>query len=534
MARSHGSGNGGGEINMDLERTTPPDAPQLDADDLGRLRPYVINLTQGRFSSNGRYTTTASDVDAIFDEHLPKFIAGAGGRPVPLMIWAHGGLISEEKGLLIAHGQINWWLSNGVYPLHFVWESGTLDAIKQIVGPVLGVRDLADYTDSLIEFLAAPIGSKLWLAMKQSAYMASQPGEQPDSGIDTQGGAHYTAVRLAKFLRDHPNAISLHAAGHSAGSIFHSHFIPAARDVGVPSFASLTLLAPAMTVPLFKSTLASLVGRGQGVDELAVFTMRRERERDDSCIGVYHKSLLYLVSRAFEPVAEMPILGLEDSLRADPSLVSLFGLNAASGDTDATVLWSVSSDSAPAGARTRSISHGGFDNDSATMESVAYRVLRAAGVPDPDVKPFPEEVIETSRTVWEDYSESTATTSDSGPTIAPPIPVAQPLQAASPPQRQCKRHALCVGIDTYPKKPLSAAVAGAHSWANALQGVGFSVTTLFRRAGDSRNAHPRNDGPARSCRAGRRHRIPIRRARHDRARPLRRTTSRRRRARRAR
>jgi hypothetical protein len=458
---------------MELERTTPAGARQLNADDLGRLRPHVINLTQGRFSSTGRYTTTPSDVDAIFDEYLPRFIEASGGHPVPLMIWAHGGLIDEEKGLLIAQGQIDWWLSNGVYPLHFVWESGALDAIKQILGPTLATRDLADYTvDPMIEVLVRPIASKLWLAMKQSAQLASQPA----SGVDPQGGAHYTAVRLAKFTRDHPSAISLHAAGHSAGSIFHAHFIPAARAAGVPSFASLALLAPAISVPLFKSTLATLVGEGRGIDEAAVFTMRREHERDDSVIGVYRKSLLYLVSRALEPDADMPILGLEDSLRGDPDLVSLFGLNTGSGQTDAEVLWSVSSADAPIGRRTHSTSHGGFDNDNPTLESVAYRVLRSAGVADPVVKLPKATSVETGRAVWRDYS--------TGPMvpIVDLIPTAAQSFATSAPApvrlRRGKRHALCIGIDSYPTKPLSGAVADAKKWANALRGLGFSVTTL--------------------------------------------------------
>lgn len=458
---------------MELERTTPAGAEQLNADDLARLRPYVVNLTQGRFSSDGRYTTTPSDVDAIFDEHLPNFVAAAGGRPVPLMIWAHGGLIDEEKGLLIAQGQIEWWLSNGVYPLHFVWESGALDAIKQILGPILGTRDVADYTvDPMIEFLTRPFGSKLWLAMKQSAYLASKGGAEPGADVDPEGGAHYTALRLAKFTKEHPKAISLHAAGHSAGSIFHAHFIPAARAAGVPSFSSLALLAPAMTVPLFKTALAPLVGPDRGVDEVAVFTMRRELERDDSVIGVYRKSLLYLVSRAFEPVQNLPILGLEDSLRGDPDLVSMFGLNTDSRETVAEVLWSMSAEKASIGTGTRSTSHGGFDNDKPTMESVAYRVLRSAGAANPKVKPFGDTAVETGRAVWRGYSTGPAV-----PNVAP-IPIAT-IAAAPARVQQGKRHALCIGIDEYRTKPLSGAVADATKWANALQGLGFSVTTLF-------------------------------------------------------
>jgi hypothetical protein len=42
--------------------------------------------------------------------------------------------------------------------------------------------------------------------------------------------------------------------------------------------------------------------------------MSDNREQDDNVIGVYHKSLLYLVSRAYEELQRMPLLGMAKSL----------------------------------------------------------------------------------------------------------------------------------------------------------------------------------------------------------------------------
>jgi len=119
---------------MSLSAQTRPQADAvlrlLPLDD---LRPHVVNLTRGEFSTDGIMQTSKADVDAIFDEHLPAFLARAK-TTVPLVIWAHGGIVSEKAGLSIAGLQIPWWLDNGAYPLHFVWETGFVETFKQLLG----------------------------------------------------------------------------------------------------------------------------------------------------------------------------------------------------------------------------------------------------------------------------------------------------------------------------------------------------------------------------------------------------------------
>ena len=86
----------------------------------------------------------------------------------------------------------------------------------------------------------------------------------------------------------------MHTAGHSAGSIFHSHLIPEMLSAGVPSIASLNLLAPAIRVDEFKDRMMkkSVLDK---IEQLAMFTMSEAFEKKDTCIGVYGKSLLYLI-----------------------------------------------------------------------------------------------------------------------------------------------------------------------------------------------------------------------------------------------
>ena len=42
------------------------------------------------------------------------------------------------------------------------------------------------------------------------------------------------------------------------------------------------------------------------IRNLAIFTMDDEAERADTCIRIYNKSLLYLVSASFEPQKATP------------------------------------------------------------------------------------------------------------------------------------------------------------------------------------------------------------------------------------
>jgi hypothetical protein len=338
------------------------------------LRPHVINLTEGRFSSGGLFDTSQDDVDALFGEHLERAVAGHGpGDPLRVVIYAHGGLVSERAGLLGAHDKILWWRRNGVYPIYFVWETGFWQSVGQILGGRGGGEEgVFDFTDKRLEEIARRAGGpSIWGVMKQNAHAAVAPS----------GGAFHAAQRLADFCRRHPGAVELHAIGHSAGAIFHASFLPAALDQGVPPFKALYLLAPAVRADLFLDRLAPRLGPGQGVERTAIFTMNKDREQDDNCAFVYRKSLLYLIHFALEEERETPILGLEISLRGNDDLKRMFGLGGAGGTAIGEVVWSKTTAAAPPRGRSESTSHGGFDDDAATLDSVLRRILDRDDIP---------------------------------------------------------------------------------------------------------------------------------------------------------
>ncbi len=473
---------------------------RLTRADVDALRPYVINLRQGRFSQDGLMTSSPADVDMILFEHAAAAakLAVTDGHPFRLLLYAHGGLVRESRGLEIAQSQVGWWRDNGVYPIHFIWETGFFETLRDLLarardGSGVSRGVVSDFiTDPLIEraarILQAP---RIWGGMKASAQMASAP----------DGGARFFVERLAEFgkqfAKKHPQGrLELHAVGHSAGSIFLAHLLQAAAAVkGSDPFASLQMMAPAIRADLFKQLVAPLVGAGKGAGELTMYTMRRDYERDDDCAKIYRKSLLYLVSAACEVDTGAAILGLEDSLRADAALAGFFGLGGAAGKAE--VVWSKSA-AVEGRSATQAVHHGDFDNDGPTMESVARRVI---GLDDTTAlaRPFPREGTRGPGDPWNDGADWPPDFPPAGagsggivtPVAAPaPVPGSGGTPALGsgsgsapapddPSQPRGRRLALCVGVDTYAKAPLAGCVNDAKLWQETLQGLGFEVRTLF-------------------------------------------------------
>jgi hypothetical protein len=98
-----------------------------------------------------------------------------------------------------------------------------------------------------------------------------------------------------------------------------------------------------------------------------LYILSHTGERDDD-VGPYGKSLLYLVSNAFEGRRDTPILGMERHIKADSEVAAflrdhiVIAGGAGAGSDDNYPL-------------SRSNSHGGFDDDPATMNSLMWRIL---------------------------------------------------------------------------------------------------------------------------------------------------------------
>ncbi len=403
--------------------------PTWTAAEKEKLSRFVINMRAGRLVESGSYTTTEDDVRELFGSHLPAALAQARseGRPLRVLFWAHGGLVKEKDALRYALDHIDDWEKAGVYPIYFVWETSLKNTLKDIIfgRGGTGERGVFDVTDAALEKALHGPGNAVWGEMKEYAA----------AGVAADGAARLAARELAAFANEAGDDALYWACGHSAGSIFHSHFLPCLAGLGGPAISDLFLLAPAITVGDFNSRLAGEIGPGRPIARSTMFTMDEETELDDTVSPFYRKSLLYFVSRACEPVRKTPILGLEVSVRADPVAARLYGLSAPS--TVGEVIWSPSSATGGT-STTRSTTHGGFDNDRFTLNSLARRITG-----DHSITPFL-----TDRTT---------------------VPAVAGGRA---------RKALCIGIDGYPTAPLSGCINDARQWEAALTELGYTTTLL--------------------------------------------------------
>jgi hypothetical protein len=100
-----------------------------------------------------------------------------------------------------------------------------------------------------------------------------------------------------------------------------------------------------------------------------LFLLGDQAERDDS-VGPYGKSLLYLVSNAFEGRRAVPILGMEKFLGADEEVKRL--VQRTVGGHPVLVL---AGRAQGAASTSKSATHGGFDNDPSTLNSILRRIL---------------------------------------------------------------------------------------------------------------------------------------------------------------
>lgn len=419
--------------------------------DLDILRPHVINIWNGRFSTGGAYSSSAKQVARIFSHHIPAALHSLpASRTLPIVLYAHGGLVSEEAGLHIAQNQIPWWKACGVYPIHFAWETGLLETILRFFGVARVTGDFADISDALVEStVRAGGGEAIWGKMKEAASSAFERGAAGTIVLE----------QLTQLVAAHASRIKIYAIGHSAGSIFHAHLLQRMHALNAPSIEALYFLAPAITADAYLRLIDPLLG--DTVKRVDLFTMSDRAERDDTVTFAYRKSLLYLIHNALEAERGEPILGLEQSMRSDGALVRRFGL----GGTSATgsVVFSPTQ-AATGSSASRADTHGGFDNDPPTMESIARRILRIADSAQLPA-PFPPDT--ESRSV-------AAPPRDQRAILQGEIAMTIDTMASG------RRAALCIGINEYnnPDDRLSGCVADAQDWEAALTRLGFEVQAL--------------------------------------------------------
>ena len=323
---------------------------------------HIIHLAEGKLTGKGdKYPTPIEQI-----KETAKFIsndeASSKHSYRHLVFYAHGGLNSASDSANRVRKMKKVFKRNGIYPIHFMWETGFFEVLGDILfsskdkasARVGGLAD--DWWDKIFEGIVSYPGKALWQKMKKDA---------KNSFASSSSGGYQALKVLLEANESRTEPLQIHLICHSAGSILIAHLLEAIKTMGLQHdkthIKTCSLMAPACTVDLFNAHYAQRIGlpaRTDGIGKLYQYNLTDEREQDDGIKIVYFKSLLYLVSNAFEDKKKMPLLGMEKFLGGLPKspdhIIKHAGID--SNFTD-------------------SKTHGGFDNDALTMNDILKNIL---------------------------------------------------------------------------------------------------------------------------------------------------------------
>jgi len=325
---------------------------------------HFVHIDDGVYKTTGRYWSTPGDVDQtaklVTEETKYKH----------LLVYAHGGLNSPKDSARRIAALKNGFKRNGVYPFHIMYDTGIVEELKDLITRKEDITEervggISDWTDRFIEGLVRRPGTLLWEEMKDDAQDA----------FALEGAGTDVLTRFTRHLEQNKRRIKLHLVGHSTGAVVIAHLLRTLRRRNI-HFTTCALLAPACSVDLYHEAYLPVLEKKTNikVDDLRVYNLKDELELDDHVAKVYRKSLLYLVSNAFERDKEKPLLGMEKFKNKVTSAGQLPRFIYSNGVE---------------GQRTRSTSHGGFDNDVYTMNHILRMILGEA-----PAEPFREREFE--------------------------------------------------------------------------------------------------------------------------------------------
>lgn len=318
-----------------------------------KIAGHFVHIDDGAYMTSGRYWSTAADI-----EQTAALVANST-KYKHILVYAHGGLNSPKDSARRIAAMKEVFKGNEIYPFHIMYDTGIAEELKDLIlrkeaNASERTGGLSDWTDRFVEGLVRRPGTLLWDEMKQDAFDA----------FAVDGAGKDALGRFMSHIKKSGRRVKLHLVGHSTGAVALAHLLQALRRSNV-NIASCSLMAPACTIDLYHDAYLPVLQNKTKIklSDMAIYNLKDELERDDHVAKVYRKSLLYLVSKAFERVNDKPLLGMENfealatKVGQQPKFIYSNGVE---------------------GQRTRSTTHGGFDNDVYTMNHILRRVLGGA------------------------------------------------------------------------------------------------------------------------------------------------------------
>ena len=321
----------------------------------GKIAGHFVHIDDGNFHDSGSYWSNLADIN------ITAANLAASQNYDHLLIYAHGGLNSPNDSAKRIAAMRDVFRDNRIYSLHVMYDTGIIEELKDIIvsrGIRTGSRvgGLNDWWDQLLERMARRPGRALWREMK---FGARKGFKNDNAGVQTLQ-AFAAALGMGSNFK-----YKLHLVGHSTGGILQAHLLEALKKTAPKlRISTCSLLAPAATMELFDTHYHPLLAAGAndfGIDQMTVYNLNEKLELED-IVGPYCKSRLYFVSRSFEENTPAPIMGMQLYSKKLDTLLPKLEMVYSCGDADRE-------------PRTSSTTHGGFDNDPATMNDILKRVL---------------------------------------------------------------------------------------------------------------------------------------------------------------
>jgi len=336
----------------------------------GDIVGHFINIDDGRYITGGRYGSPTAGEMGETVRRLSKRDSNSGKGYDHLVIYAHGGLntLDDEARRIATWKRHDIFGRNRIYNFHLMWGSGLVDEAFGPLSDMQSARAAGLIGDIIFETgPGKALGSRAWRNMKQDAVAAF-------SEITGYNGGFVGPAPLLGGLDKAEHRPIVHLVGHSAGSIILGQFLGALGRFNLKKFTlgSIHLMAPACTSGFFDEFYGNYLNGNGAValkDKIYLYNLNKKLELSDTVaingIG-YGRSLLHLVSRSYEEMPNMPLTGMElfaENLPKSKKLSVNYSNNAA----------------------TKSTSHGGFDNDPATLTTIMSHII-GGPVPKPPKK----------------------------------------------------------------------------------------------------------------------------------------------------
>ena len=148
------------------------------------LRPHIISIgNNGQLKAGGNFGTSAIEVKTIFEEDFPRVTEKWTKKRI--LLYAHGGLVSENGAVQRLAEYRKAMLEAEVYPISFIWRSDAWTTITNVLKDAFATKRpegfldatkdfMLDRLDDALEPVARSLTGKLqWDEMKENALLST-------------------------------------------------------------------------------------------------------------------------------------------------------------------------------------------------------------------------------------------------------------------------------------------------------------------------------------------------------------------------